>query len=401
MRVIDEVKNYMNKNYKIKMENVIGDYYLCLGAFYNCVELYNKKDSFVINASDSEEIKKIKQAQIDDLMSNLGKVGEKALKYIIALKKIKVAPNEDLKSLEAVYRGDNAMKYFAKQLGLTLDNEDIQEILNYRDFNNQKSHNFDYLFLVIEKLMPEQSRKIKNFILYDIQSTLMKESVIKGEFDDTLNFIKAIIFPKFSIEAGFSDEEEELVSSKHRMNKKDYDVYRKIIKQSGDIFTRLRYYSNNPKDENFNLDDIFKIINYFVQYIKMIHNNDNNLDFDLDEYFAKVHALNNASLLGLSEDEIRYIFALNVDLRIKDELLFQEKRFRDLREKPYSYKMLEKLIELNLSVDDICEIMTYNLAPRFVEFCLLNGVDKIHEMNDLYWQYIEGQSIESLFVKKK
>ena len=34
----------MSENYKIKMENIIGDYYLCLGAFNNCIELYNKRN---------------------------------------------------------------------------------------------------------------------------------------------------------------------------------------------------------------------------------------------------------------------------------------------------------------------------------------------------------------------
>ena len=47
----------MSENYKIKMENIIGDYYLCLGAFNNCIELYNKRESFKINDMDTEETK--------------------------------------------------------------------------------------------------------------------------------------------------------------------------------------------------------------------------------------------------------------------------------------------------------------------------------------------------------
>ena len=185
----------MSENYRIKMENIIGDYYLCLGTFNNCVELYNKRESFEINNTDPDDIRKIKQAQIYDLMSNLGKVGEKALKYIIALQKVKVAPNEDLKSLEAVYKGDNAMRYFAKQLGFDIDNTDIQEIFDYKDYNNQKSHNFDYLFLIIERLIPEQFNKFKNYVLYDIQSRLMKDSIANGEIDASFGFVRAIIFP--------------------------------------------------------------------------------------------------------------------------------------------------------------------------------------------------------------
>ena len=247
----------MNENYRAKMENIIGDYYLCLGAFNNCIQLYNKRASFEINNNDTEEIKKIKQAQMNDLMSNLGKVGEKALKYIIALQKIKISPNEDLKSSEAIFRGDNAMKNFVKQLGFDLDNADIQEIFNYSDYNNQKSHNFDFLFLIIERLIPEQYSKFKNYVLYDIQSKLMKEAITQDEVDPSFSFVKAIIFPNFALNYGFSWDEQEIIPDKRKMNKKDYEIYRKIINQSGDIFTRLRYYSNDPKDKEFNLEDKF------------------------------------------------------------------------------------------------------------------------------------------------
>ena len=391
----------MGENYKIKMENIIGDYYLCLGAFNNCVELYNRRETFKISDNDSEELKKIKQAQIYDLMSNLGKVGEKALKYIIALQKVKISPNEDLRSLEAVYRGDNAMKYFVRQLGFDLEDIDIKEIFDYKDYNNQKAHNFDYLFLIIEKLIPEQFKKIKNYILYDIQSRLMQEAIMKGEIDDSFSFIRAVIFPEFVIEAGFTWDEEEEIPYHRKFNKKDYDIYREIIKQSGDIFTRLRYYSNDPKDKEFCLEDIFRIINYFVQYIKIIHDNDNNLDFNLNEYFAKMQAMNNLSLLYLSEENIINIFALDVDLDVKEKLLFQEKKSRDLGEENYTYDMVRKLIQLNLSSNYISKIIDFNLSPRFVEFCLLNGIDDVYQMSCLREQYIDGKNVQSLFGKKK
>ena len=391
----------MSENYKIKMENIIGDYYLCLGAFNNCIEIYNRRELFKINDTDSEEVKKIKQAQINDLMSNLGKVGEKALKYIIALQKVKIAPNEDLKSLEAVYRGDNAMKHFAKQLGYESDNEDIQEILKYEDYNHQKAHNFDFLFLIIEKLMPEQFKKIKNSILYDIQSRLMYEAVTKKEVDDTFNFVRAIIFPQFVLEAGFSYDELEEIPNKRKMNKKDYDVYRKIIAQSGDIFTRLRYYSNNPQDKEFNLDYIFQIINYFIKYIQMIHANKDNLDFNLEEYFAKNQAFRNSSLIHLSNEEINSIFNLNTSLSVKEMLLFQEKKHVDLGENPYTYQMVETLIQLNLSPAYITKIIEFDLSPRFVEFCLSEGIEDIQEMSDLRDRYIEGGNLPLLIRQRK
>lgn len=395
------VGEYMSKNYEIKMDSILGDFYLCLGAFNNCVELYNKRDVFKINDTDTEEVKKIKQAQISDLMSNLGKVGEKALKYIIALQKVQIAPNEDLKSLEAVYRGDNAMKYFAGQLGMNIEDSNIQEIFNYKDYNNQKSHNFDYLFLIIEKLMPEQYNKFKNYVLYVIQSELIKSAIINGEIDATFNFVRAIIFPKFSIEAGFTNDEEDVLPNNRKMNKHEYETYRRIIKQSGDIFTRLRYYSNDPKDKVFNLDDIFSIINYFVQYIIIIHKNGDKLDFDLDKYFAMLQSLDNSSLLYLSKEDIVKILDLDVDFKVVENLLFQEKIYIELGNEPYTYDKVKKLMKLNLDSDSIVKIIGLNLAPRFVEFCLTNGIENVYYMADLYEQYIDGKDIQTLLKKRK
>lgn len=391
----------MSENYRIKMENILGDYYLCLGAFNNCLELYKKRESFEIKNNDSEEVKKIKQAQMSDLLSNLGKVGEKALKCIIALQKVKISPNEDLKSMESVYRSNNGIKHFATQLGYKLDDIDLQEIFDYEDYNNQKAHNFDFLLLIIEKLIPEQYEKFKNYVLFDIQSKLMEVGIKKGEIDESFSFIRAIIFPKFAIEAGFDFDEEEDIPNHRKMNKKEYEIYRKIIKQSGDIFTRLRYYSNDPKDKDFNLEEIFKTINYFIKYIRMIHDNDFNLDFNLEEYFAEIQSYKNSSLLYLSDEEIANIFNLDIDLSIKEKLLFQEKEYREFGDRAYTCDMVKKLIELNLSSKYIERIIDFDLAPRFVEFCLSKGITDIIEMSDLYEQYLDGKDIFSLLVKKK
>ena len=40
--------------------------------------------------------------------------------------------------MKHVWKGDNAMKHFASQLGLNLDSADVQEIFDYKDYNNQE-----------------------------------------------------------------------------------------------------------------------------------------------------------------------------------------------------------------------------------------------------------------------
>lgn len=398
----------MSENYEIKMKNILGDYYLCIGAYYNCLKLYRQRDEFIIKENDSEEIKKIKEAQMNDLLSNLGKVGEKALKYIIALQKVKIAPNEDLKSLESIYRGDNAMKHFAKQLGINIEDAEIQEIFNYKDYNNQKAHNFDYLLLIIEKLMPEQYSNIRSYILYNIQSQLLKKAIKDKKISKSFEFIRALILPNDVIKFGFAtnyDGGKELPKSK-QIKLKDYKKYGDIIKQSGDIFTRLRYYSNNPKDKNFNLDDVFQVISYFVHYIMIIHENNDNLDIDISESFALESSLKNKSLLYLSEEEIIEIFSLSIDLGTKIKLLFQSKEVKEFGCKlnghgVYSTENVKQLIQLNLSSDDISDIIEANLQPRFVEYCLSNNIRFVAQMQDIYERYLSGENLSTIFHKIK
>ena len=62
--------------------------------------------------------------------------------------------------------------------------------------------------------------------------------------------------------------------------------------------------------------------------------------------------------------------------------------------------ILEK-IKLNLSPAYITKIIEFDLSPRFVEFCLSEGIEDIQEMSDLRDQYIEGGNLSLLIRQKK
>ena len=63
--------------------------------------------------------------------------------------------------------------------------------------------------------------------------------------------------------------------------------------------------------------------------------------------------------------------------------------------------MVEKLIQLKLPANYIAKIINYNLAPRFVEFCLLNNIVDIDEMSNLYDKYLNGEDMASVLKRKK
>ena len=162
-------------NYEINKQKIIDDYYLCLGAFQNCNELYQKRENFEILKDDTPSQIGIKKGRKADLLSNLGKVGEKAFKYIIGLENLRTYPNQDLNNFEMLWKKPNALKDFAKKHGIDEDNPNFIELKNYYDENNQKAHNFAYWFLVINIIMKDISKKFEQYMIYMIQSDMWKE----------------------------------------------------------------------------------------------------------------------------------------------------------------------------------------------------------------------------------
>ena len=67
----------------------------------------------------------------------------------------------------------------------------------------------------------------------------------------------------------------------------------------------------------------------------------------------------------------------------------------------YPFSVENTCKDLNLSSNYISKIIDFNLSPRFVEFCLLNGIDDVYQMSCLREQYIDGKNVQSLFGKKK
>ena len=129
----------MKSNYDINKEKIIDDYYKCIGSFRNCEELYNKKKNYKILNTDTYEQKRIKKGMQEDLLSTLGKVGEKAFKYIIGLENLRINPNQDEATFEALWRKPNTLKEFAKKHGIADTHPKFIELLNYHDDNNQKA----------------------------------------------------------------------------------------------------------------------------------------------------------------------------------------------------------------------------------------------------------------------
>lgn len=389
----------MKSNYDINKEKILDDYYKCIGTFKNCEILYKKKSNYKIKKSDSLEQQQIKKGMQEDLLSSLGKVGEKAFKYIIGLENLRINPNQDEESFEALWRKPKTLKEFAKKHGIEETHPKFTELLNYHDDNNQRSHNFDYWFSVVNLLMKNTSKKLENFITYSIQT---KELINFCEENDEYKYhyiyndddkeelslaFRAALFP-YLINLQYDN----IPSISDGQMKKIIILKRKIIKKNGDIFTRLRYASNNKSHEQFNINEVFELIDIFVKFISMIHENNDNLDFDLDKTYAKNQALKYKDKLNVSEEEINNLFSLDImgtDLALT------------VFETNYTYKSIKALLDVGVKKEDIRKVMREGLTARVVNQFFKRGITDYYEMRRMIDKYFDEQYPEDVYTYKK
>ena len=141
-------------NYEKNKEKIMDDFYKCIGTFENYKLLYGNKQTILdVYLSDSDELKKIKKGRTEDLLSNLGKVGEKAFKYIFGLRILELYPNLSEEEFDKFFRKKGPLKDMANKKGINDNSEEFQKIINYEDFNKKENHNYHYWYLIIQTLM--------------------------------------------------------------------------------------------------------------------------------------------------------------------------------------------------------------------------------------------------------
>lgn len=371
----------MNINYDINKSKIIDDYYKCIGTFENCKFLFENKEDFIENKEDSIEIQKIKKGRKEDLLSNLGKVGEKAIKYILGLELIKTNPNIDPNSFEAFFRKSNPIIDFAQKHGIDSNSTELSKIKNYTDINNQKAHNFDYWFTIFEVTMKNIYEKFKKYVEYNIQSDMLikycqEEDGFTYEFE--ANYIEYKEFTSTFTSAIFPSYIASDCTAKVPKKQLDmiYKVKRESIKKGGDIFTRLRYAVNNMDGKDFNVEEMYNIMLDFVSFIKMIHSNNDNLAFNLDIQFAKIKTFEFKDLLNIPEPEVEKLFSLNLDDILLHDILFM-----------HGYKTVFRLLEAGIPIKDLRTVYYNNLTAKNIKYFNSIGITDYEQMRKLLDDY--------------
>ena len=299
-----------------KLEDILSDYYNTIGKFNNVTSLIKDK-SYEIKDTDDEDTKRIKEGQQREILVDLGRIAEMAFKYLIKLRRMELFPNESY--LDTVDNNGNTVRGFKdketlkagviREIGnkVHASTSDIDSILNVSGIG-PISHNFNFLYLLIDKLMPDVRDKFNQITSLNIKSEIARKVLEEEKYHFDLEFIA---FPNTDLTSDKEHSEKEKRAIE-KINKRN-----SMISSSGDIFTRLRYYANNPFDKNFNIDEVYEMVEDIIFFIKIVHMSNENLNLNTDIAFSYYILKNNPNLSKFNIDEINQLYSHK---KIKDNV---------------------------------------------------------------------------------
>ena len=264
-------------DYDKKMADINTDYYSSI-ARYKIIESIYKEKKYIIDSGDDDETVAIKTGLYNELLVDIGRSIELFFKYIIKIKRAELFPMEPYDSTSSVkgYKDKETLsaaviREIANRVHAS--NADVDYVLNTVSVG-PKAHDFNYVYRVIEKMFPDINSSFKYFLDLLYSSRIADEHLI---VDETSSTKACVTFPTHISEIESLDPDgEKLLSDvgqiiNDRINSIDY---------SGDIFTRLRYFANNPNDKTYNIDELFALVSDIKAYCSAVHFNDNKIDLD-------------------------------------------------------------------------------------------------------------------------
>lgn len=381
----------MSINNNETMNSILDDYYKCIGTFMNCQIVYENTQKIMNSFEKGSEEYRIAKGRQDDLLSNLGKVGEKALKYIISLELLRTNPNISPIELDEFFRKRNTLKNFATRHGINLNDSRLEYLLNYPDLNNQKGHNFDYWYCVLELTMPNIISKFKSLVYNLMQAESIKNYCETNGYGDGGELgspwskdseilyshaiplsLQTIISPGYMERLNENDIKRIEGSRNNFLIQLLLKSERENIKDCGDVFTRLRYSANNPDKKTFSVNKLYKTISYFVFLITLIHDNNDNLNIDIAISFAKFQMISYKDILGVSEKDIKKAFNSYINSSWDLDRILTSR---------FSLSEISKLIDLGVTMDELYTIIEDSkLSPRTIAHYKSQGITDYKEM---------------------
>lgn len=270
----EEKKKYAMDFYEqaIEINNMVHDSIRGFHYLYG-YDFYNEKD--VNNNEKKEKIERRRR----QLLIELGRVGEYAIKYLLLMQQIYKYPNQTFeefksKSLYSIAEKGVRNTYINQY---HMDSNIVDEILISKDQHKlQPLHDYSYLFTILEKLFPNVVSNIQQNLLFNMKSynneenmKLPKGLISLADFFASVNFLESL-------------ELSEEVRNEY------IDEYKRILEKSGDSFTKLRYLENNIENKQYNMNEIMYLLNQLIDFIVLTHSyNKDNPENDIKVAYIK------------------------------------------------------------------------------------------------------------------
>lgn len=274
IRDFEEKKKYAMDFYEqaIEINDMVHDSIRGFHYLYR-YDFYNERD---VNNNEKQKLIERRRRQ---LLIELGRVGEYAIKYLLLMQQIHNYPNQTFEEFK------NKTLYSIAEKGVRntyinqyhIDPNIINEILIAKNEHKlQPLHDYSYLFTVLEKLFPDVTAHIYENLLFNVKSYYNEENIkLPKDLSSLIAFFSSVNFLA-------SSELSEEIRNVY------IEEYKKIMEKSGDSFTKLRYLENNIENKQYNMDEIMYLLDQLIDFINLIHNyNNDNPSNDIKIAYVK------------------------------------------------------------------------------------------------------------------
>lgn len=345
---------------QIKNTDITDDYYSMIGCYKNVSLLLKNID--LISKEENDELEKIKEGQKKDILVHLGRTGEMAFKYIIKLKLNELDPNLTYDDFCKKQKGkERSLRFLANKVGAT--EADIQSILATKG-TGPESHDFYYLYSIIEKFFPDIVNRFEEVMKMNLKSNNALDVMKEKELEE----YSFVCFPElaFTIREEIKTSQKEIIELLEARNN--------TIKDNGDIFTRFRYFSENLAGKTCDINEIYELISDIVLFIELINLNNDELDFDPEFVYSKYKIKENKDnfKIRFSMEEINKLYSNEkLDKEAIEVLIF----YNEL-----SFDKIEEILNSNIAEKDYLDIFYNSLDLETILYFKSIGIDSYFQM---------------------
>lgn len=228
---------------------------------------YNLQEGNESEITNPEKVKLVNKRK-RQLLIELGRVGEYAIKYLLLVQQIHNYPNQSFdefkkKTLYSIGEKGVRNTYINQY---HLDTAILDEILYAKEQHSmQPLHDYSYLFTILEKMYPDVVKRLQENLLLEIKAQYCLENKLLTKEESSI----ASFFSCISLLSWLELSED--TSNAY------VEDYKKIMEKSGDAFVRLRYLENNVDNKKYDLNEVMYLLDYLIDFITLTHeyNKDN------------------------------------------------------------------------------------------------------------------------------